>query len=140
MLDSSAGGEPLSYLHGAGNIVPGLERELTGHEVGDRFAAVVAPEEGYGTRSGPEPQQVSRTRFPRDMELRAGMQFYAEGPDQRPFPLWVVDVTDEHVTVDHNHPLAGMTLHFEVEVTEIREASPEELAHRHPHGPGGAHH
>ena len=139
-LDSSSGGEPLSYLHGADNIVPGLERELTGRQTGDKLTVVVQPEDGYGTREGPEPQPVPRSAFPDDAELRAGMQILAQGPSGDPFPLWLVSVSEDHVLVDQNHPLAGVTLHFEVEITGIRAATDEEKSHGHPHGPGGHHH
>jgi len=140
VLDSSSGSDPLSYLHGASNIVPGLEKELTGRRIGDTVSAVVAPADGYGERSGPEPQQVPRSAFPDDAELEEGMQIIAQGPDQQAFPLWIVEVSEEHVVVDHNHPLAGVALHFEVEVTDIRAATDEELEHGHPHGPGAHHH
>lgn len=140
VLDSSVGGEPMDYLHGAENIVPGLERELAGHSIGDRVEAVVAPAEGYGERSGPEPQPVPRSSFPDDADLQEGMQVFARGPDEQTFALWVVGLDEESVVLDHNHPLAGVTLHFDVEVTGIRAATEEEVAHGHPHGPNGHHH
>ena len=140
VLDSSQGSEPLMYLHGAGNIVPGLERALLGRTVGDRFKSVIAPEDGYGERQGPGPQAVPRSRFPKDAELEEGMQIFAQGPNGDAFPLWVVDVSDKEVMVDHNHPLAGVTLHFDVEVTDIRSATADEMSHGHPHGPDGHHH
>ncbi len=139
VLDSSAGQDPLAYLHGAGNIVPGLERELTGKKVGDKLNVVVKPEDGYGERQG-EPQKVPLTSFPDDAELEAGMQIVAQGPNNEMFPLWVVEVGDDFAMLDPNHPLADVTLHFDVEITEIRAASEEEVAHGHPHGPGGHHH
>lgn len=140
VLDSSVGQDPLSYLHGAGNIVPGLERELTGKNVGDKVAVVVPPAEGYGERQGPEPQKVPLSSFPDDAELEAGMQIVASGPNGEMFPLWVVAVADEHALLDHNHPLADVTLHFDVEITDVRAATDEEVEHGHPHGPGGHHH
>ena len=139
LIDSSEG-EPLSYLHGAGNIVPGLERQLAGKVVGDKLHAVVAPADGYGERSGPEPQEVPRDQFPPGADLEEGMQIMARGPTGKPFPLWIVAVGKDSVTVDHNHPLAGMTLHFDVEVTEIRSATKQEREHGHPHGPHGHDH
>jgi FKBP-type peptidyl-prolyl cis-trans isomerase SlyD len=139
VLDSSSGREPLSYLHGASNIVPGLERQLAGKRVGDTVAAEVPPAEGYGERQGP-PQPVERSAFPEGSELAPGMQVVAEGPDGKSFPLWIVEVTDDKVMVDANHPLAGVTLHFDVEITELRAASEQEKAHGHPHGPGGHDH
>lgn len=137
VLDEAGSDDPLFYLHGAENIVPGLERELTGKQVGDRLEITVAPEDGYGERSGPGPQAVPRTSFPDDMEIEPGMPFLAEGEDGRPFPVWVASVDAKTVMVDRNHPLAGETLHFEVEVVRTRQATEDELAHGHPHGPEG---
>ena len=140
LLDASGEGEPLSYLHGAGNIVPGLERELSGKQTGDKVHAVVPPAEGYGERSGPGPQPVPRERFPDDTDLVEGMQILASGPSGQSFALWVVGVDDGQVFLDQNHPLAGVTLHFDVEVTGVRSATAEELSHGHPHGPEGHDH
>lgn len=139
VLDSSSGGEPLAYLHGAGNIVPGLERQIEGKSVGDKFDAVVPPSEGYGERTGPAPQAISRDAFG-DVEVEPGMSFVIEDDDGNQTPLWIVDVEEEHVYVDANHPLAGETLHFAVEVIEIRDATAAELAHGHVHGDGHDHH
>jgi len=140
LLDTSEGDEPLTYLHGAENIVPGLEKELTGHGTGDKLQAKVPPGDGYGERSGPEPQAIPRARFPEDAELEAGMQILATGQSGETYPLWIVGVDDDNVLIDHNHPLAGVTLCFDVEVVEVRSATEEELQHGHPHGPDGHHH
>jgi FKBP-type peptidyl-prolyl cis-trans isomerase SlyD len=140
VIDASDDGDPLEYLHGADNIVPGLERQLLGKKLGDKLEAVVPPEEGYGLSEGPGPQPVPRTAFPEGAELEEGMQFFARGPDGHEMPLWVVEVNDDHIVVDINHPLAGATLHFDVEILAIRDATAEETAHGHPHGPGGHHH
>jgi FKBP-type peptidyl-prolyl cis-trans isomerase SlyD len=139
VLDSSSGRDPLAYLHGAGNIVPGLERQLSGRQVGDSFDAVVEPAEGYGLREG-QPQPVDRSAFPEGMALSAGMMLRAETEGHEVIPLWVVDVEDDKVWVDENHPLAGVTLHFTIEVVEIRDATSTEMEHGHPHGPGGHDH
>lgn len=136
VIDSSEGESPLMYLHGAGNIVPGLERQLAGRSVGDRVKAVVSPEEGYGEHSGDEPQRVPRSSFPADADLYEGMEVMAQSTQGEMYPMWIVEVTDDHVLVDDNHPLAGITLHFDVEIAGIRAATDEELAHGHPHGPG----
>ena len=136
VLDSSDGADPLPYLHGAGNIVPGLERQMTGRVVGDSFTAVVSPEEGYGVRDG-LPQPVPRDAFPEDVELEEGMQFMAEGPDGDAMPLWIAAIEADMVFVDKNHPLAGETLHFAIEIVGIREATAAELEHGHPHGADG---
>jgi FKBP-type peptidyl-prolyl cis-trans isomerase SlyD len=139
VLDSSDGRSPLEYLHGAGNIVPGLERQLEGKQAGDKFAAKVDPEDGYGVRQG-APQPVPRSAFPAGARIEPGMAFQAQTSDGDVVPLWVDRVDETTVWVDENHPLAGVTLNFAVEVVEIRDATEEEMEHGHPHGPGGHHH
>jgi FKBP-type peptidyl-prolyl cis-trans isomerase SlyD len=139
LIDSSTGGDPLSYLHGASNIVPGLERQLAGKAVGDKLDATVPPNEGYGKRQGDGPQAVPRDAFPEEFPVAAGMQFVAQSPEGERFPLWITSVEDDQVYVDRNHPLAGETLHFDVEITGIREATEQEQAHGHPHGPDDSH-
>jgi FKBP-type peptidyl-prolyl cis-trans isomerase SlyD len=140
VLDSSRGAEPLDYLHGHGGIVPGLEQAMAGRKVGEAFKVEVAAKDGYGEPEGPGPQKVPRKAFPDDVEIEVGMQFFAPGPGGQPIPIWVTDVLSDHVEIDMNHPLAGETLHFDVEIVEIRDASAEELSHGHPHGPDGHHH
>jgi len=139
VIDSSRGGSPMPYLHGGQNIVPGLEKELAGKKVGDALKAVVIPEEGYGAHDPELVQDVPRDAFPADAPLEVGMQFMAESP-RGPVPLWITDIDGDTITIDQNHPLAGETLHFDVEITEIRDASAEEIQHGHPHGPEGHHH
>lgn len=140
VLDSSDGNDPLPYLHGHQNIVPGLESELEGLSVGDKKKVTVPPEQGYGERSDDAVQTVPITDLPDEIPREVGLQIFAEGPDGQHFPLWITAVTDETVTLDGNHPLAGQTLHFDVEITEVRAAEAEELEHGHVHGPGGAEH
>lgn len=139
-LDSSHGrGEPLAYLHGHGNIIPGLENALAGKQAGDKLNVKVEPSEGYGERHDQLVQQVPRTAFEGVDHLEPGMQFQAEtGMGMRLFTI--TEVQDEQVTIDGNHPLAGETLQFDVEVTEVRDASSEELEHGHVHGEGGHEH
>lgn len=139
VLDTSRDGEPMPYLHGHDNIVSGLERGLLGRGVGDALTVVVPPEEGYGVASGAGPQPVPRSAFPEGMAVEPGMHFGAEGPDGETMMLWVTEVGDEEVWVDTDHPLAGVTLTFEVEIVAIRDATPDELTHGHPHGPDGHH-
>ncbi len=134
VLDSSAGQEPLAYLHGAGNIIPGLEDALTGKTAGSRLKVSIAPEEGYGLRQDDMIQVIPREMFGAE-DIEPGMAFQAEG-----HILVVTAVNDNEITVDANHPLAGQTLHFDVEITEVRPATDEELAHGHVHGAGGHHH
>ncbi len=133
--------EPMPYLHGHRNIVPGLEKQMDGRAVGEKVTAVVAPEDGYGMAKEDAIQQISREAFG-DMQLAAGMELATEVDDQV-VPFWILEVADAAVTVDFNHPLAGQTLHFEVEVVAVRDATADELAHGHPHGldgTGGHHH
>ena len=139
VLDSSRGGEPLDYLHGAGNIVPGLEQAMTGRGPGDAFQVDVAPEQGYGTRVDALVQQMPRSAFAGMPEPEVGMQFQAES-NMGPVMVTVVAVDADSVTLDGNHSLAGVTLHFDVEVVAVREATAEELDHGHVHGPHGHHH
>ena len=139
-VDSSQGREPLQYLHGHGNIVPGLEEKLTGRKVGDKFSVKVPPETGYGEHNPDGVRQLPRSTFPQDMELQVGMVLAAEDDEGHPHQLNVVAVGDDEVTVDLNHPLAGQNLNFEIEVVAVRAATQEELTHGHVHGPGGHEH
>ncbi len=139
VIDSSAGGEPLSYLHGHGNLVPGLERELTGKTAGEKLNVSVSPAEGYGDRDERLVQKVPRRALKGVRELRVGMRLSAE-TEQGPIAVRVTHIAGDMVTVDGNHPLAGQKLNFEVEITGVRTATSEELSHGHVHGPGGHHH
>jgi len=139
LLDASSDDAPLTYLHGAGNIIPGLEKELLGKTAGAEFTVTVAPEEAYGLRHDHLVQQVPRDAFPSPDELEVGMRFSAES-DQGVMSVVISAVADDHVTVDANHPLAGETLHFAVRIEEVRPATAEEVAHGHAHGPHGHHH
>jgi FKBP-type peptidyl-prolyl cis-trans isomerase SlyD len=139
VLDES-GDSPLAYLHGYENIVPGLERQLEGKTLGDKLQAIVPPAEGYGERDPAGAQRVPRQAFPADVHIEEGMQFAAQGPDGHMIPMWVTDVEEDAIIVDLNHPLAGETLIFDVEVVALRAATAEELTHGHVHEPGGHHH
>jgi len=136
VLDSSSGRAPLTYLHGKGNIVRGLEQALSGRSAGDKLEVTVAPEQGYGRRDERLVQIVPRSRFGEVQALAPGMQVQSRGP-QGPRIVTVVRIERDFVTVDGNHPLAGRTLHFAVEVAEVRKATHEEVSHGHAHGPGG---
>lgn len=136
VLDSSDGREPLAYLHGTGGIIPGLERELDGKQAGDTLEVDVAPADAYGERNDALEQQVPREQFQGVDELEPGMQFRVDTA-QGPMVFTVTDVAEDLVTVDGNHPLAGVPLHFNVTVRDVREATEEEIAHGHVHGPGG---
>jgi len=139
LIDQSQEGSPLLYLHGARNIVPGLEERLEGAAEGETIQATVPPEKGYGKRIG-ESHEVPRRLFPTDAELAAGMQVVAHDDQGRQIPFFIIAIGEETVTIDPNHPLAGETLHFEVTVESLRDATEEEIEHGHPHGPEGHHH
>jgi FKBP-type peptidyl-prolyl cis-trans isomerase SlyD len=128
---------PLLYLHGARGIVPGLEEALTGKQVGDKLEVRVPPEKGYGPKRKVKAQEVPRSKFPADVKLQKGMRFATQGPDGRPIPVWVTKVQGAQIYVTPEHPLAGVTLCFEVTVRAIRDATDEEKKHGHPHGEHG---
>lgn len=137
-IDSSHQVGPLTYLHGHGQIVPGLASALEGKAAGEDVNVKVGPDEGYGDRDDRKIMQVERARLPENIEPKVGMTLAADGPGG-PVPLFVTAVNDDSVTLDGNHPLAGKTLHFNVKVRDVREATSEELEHGHAHGEGGAH-
>lgn len=137
VLDTSKGQEPLVYLHGAGHIVAGLESALEGKSAGDALQVTVPPDQGYGARDEELVAAIPRERFPAG-EVEVGMQFHAQGNGESRI-VTVVAVSDKDVTVDANHPLAGVTLSFDVKVLDVRDATVEELSHGHAHGPGGHH-
>jgi FKBP-type peptidyl-prolyl cis-trans isomerase SlyD len=138
-LDSSAGGEPLAYLHGNGNLIAGLERELEGKQAGDKLSVKIAPADAYGEYDKALVQQVPRRSLKGVGNLHVGMQLHARS-DHGTRAVTVKQITGDMVTLDGNHPLAGQHLNFEVEIAEVRAATEEEMAHGHVHGPGGHHH
>ena len=139
ILDKSDDGS-FCYLHGASNIIPGLENALSGKAAGDKLSVSIAPEDGYGTRDDEKLQEVSREMFPPEHEIEAGMQFHAQGPGGETVMVTVAKVEGDTVMIDGNHPLAGVHLNFDVQVMEIRDATAEELEHGHVHGPDGHDH
>ena len=139
VLDSSAGGEPLAYIQGHGNLVSGLEKALEGKSQGNRVEVSLPPEEGYGTRNEALVQRVPKRSLQGAGEIRKGMQFQAQ-TDEGMRVFTVTAVVGDMVSLDGNHPLADQTLHFDVEVIEVRAATAEELEHGHVHGAGGHHH
>ena len=139
VIDSSKGREPLAYLHGASNIIPGLEAELEGKSAGDSLVVTIPSEKGYGAHDPNLVQPVPRSNFHGIKEIKPGMQFEAKTP-QGSRIVRVVKVDDQNVTIDANHALAGMELKFDVTVRNVREATPEEISHGHVHGAGGHHH
>jgi FKBP-type peptidyl-prolyl cis-trans isomerase SlyD len=139
VLDSSSGAEPLVYMQGHGNLIPGLERELAGKKIGDKLQVRIAPADAYGEQNDSLIQEVPRTAFDAKQTLAVGMQFQAQS-NHGPHTVTITQVTDDRITVDGNHPLAGQHLNFAVEITAVRAATQEELSHGHVHGPGGHHH
>lgn len=139
VIDSSAGAEPLAYIQGHGNLVAGLEKALEGKQDGDTVAVSVAPADGYGERDAALIQRVPKRSMQGSGEIKKGMQFQARTDDgMRMFT--VTAVVGDMVTLDGNHPLADKTLHFDVQVVSVRDATTEELEHGHVHGAGGHHH
>lgn len=138
-LDKADRSDPFFYLHGASNIVPGLEDELEGLKTGDKKKVSVSPELGYGELNPNLKIKVGRDAFPADAEIAAGMQFAADVGAGQPMPFTVERIEGDDIFLDGNHPLAGETLHFEVEIMSVRAATEEELDHGHAHGPGGHH-
>ena len=140
IADESFGGEPLVYLHGHGNIVPGLEKQLAGKAAGEKADVTVTPAEGYGDYDPTLDQKVPRSAVPENAELQAGVAFQAQTQDGKPITLWIRAIENDEVTVSPNHPMAGQTLNFAVEILEVREATPQEAEHGHAHGPEGHDH
>jgi FKBP-type peptidyl-prolyl cis-trans isomerase SlyD len=139
VLDSSAGGEPLAYIQGHGNLVPGLEKALEGKQDGNTLVITVSPADGYGIRDEKLVQRVPKRSLQGSGEIRKGMQFQARTDDgMRLFT--VTGVAGDMVMLDGNHPLADQNLHFDIEVVSVRESTTEELEHGHVHGAGGHHH
>lgn len=138
VIDKSADGQ-FAYLHGASNIIPGLESALEGKDVGAEMKVALTPAEGYGERNDALTQEVPKEMFG-DADPQPGQQFHAQSPDGQALMVTVVKVEGDNVTVDGNHPLAGVNLNFDVKVVDVRDASEEELAHGHPHGPEGHDH
>ncbi|HMZ47836.1 MAG TPA: peptidylprolyl isomerase, partial [Flavobacteriales bacterium] len=134
-LDSSSGRDAFAYIQGAHQIVPGLEQQMEGRKAGEKFTAVVPPDMGYGDFDKNLLQRVPLERF-NGQKVETGMQFQAGNQGI----VTVREVADGQVLLDGNHPLAGVTLNFEVEITEGRTATPDEVSHGHVHGPGGHHH
>lgn len=130
-IDSSEGQEPLGYLHGGGNIIPGLEKALEGKTTGDSLTVAVKAAEGYGEVQKELIQEVPREAFQGIDTIEVGMQFEAQTGQGGTVPVTVIDVTNDLVTVDGNHPLAGKNLNFDVSIEDVREATEEELANGH---------
>lgn len=139
LIDSSTDHGPLHYIQGTGSLIPGLEAALEGKKAGDSLKVTIAAKDGYGERNNALCQTVPKSQFESTEELEVGMQFEVE-TDQGELVVSVTKIEGDQVTVDGNHPLAGMELHFDVQVKEVRDATAEEIAHGHVHGEHGHHH
>ena len=139
LIDQSQDGQ-FVYLHGAQNIIPGLEIALTDKAKGDKVTVRIEPKEGYGEYSEKMIQNVDKAMFDAEQELEVGQQFHAETPEGQMVTVTIKAVEENEITVDGNHPLAGVHLNFDVEIMDVREASAEEVEHGHVHGPGGHQH
>ena len=137
VVDSSASGDPLEYLHGATNIIPGLEREVDGMAIGESKTVIVSAADGYGEMDEEAFIEAPVSEFPKDMPLKPGVEMELTGPEGHPMYARVERVEGETVVLNMNHPLAGKELHFDVKVVGLRDASNEEMEHGHAHG---AHH
>lgn len=139
VADSSEGHEPLAYVHGAGNIIPGLEREMIGMKVGESKDVVVAATDAYGEEDDKAFMDVPREQFPKEIPMEVGTEIQVQNQDGQPMYARIDKIDADTVRLDFNHPLAGKELHFAVKVVNIREATAEEKDHGHVHGPGHHH-
>ncbi len=139
VIDKSEDGS-FAYLHGSRNIIPGLENALEGKSAGEELSVSIIPEEAYGVRDESMLQQIPKNMFEDTSQIAVGTQFQAQGPNGEMLVVSVMQVEEEHVVVDGNHPLAGVELNFDVKIIDVRDASEEEVEHGHVHGPEGHHH
>jgi FKBP-type peptidyl-prolyl cis-trans isomerase SlyD len=139
VLDKSSKGRPLQFIHGQGQLIPGLEAVLEGKSAGDALKAQIPAKDAYGDRDEELMQMIPKDNFAEIKDLRVGMELEAEGDDGVRV-ITVVGIENENVVVDGNHPLAGMDLNFDVTIVAVRDATEDELGHGHVHGPGGHHH
>jgi FKBP-type peptidyl-prolyl cis-trans isomerase SlyD len=139
IIDESQNGE-FAYLHGAQNIIPGLEDAMEGKQAGDKVKVSVAPADAYGERDPSRIQVVPREMFEQGTDIQPGMEFHAQSQEGHMMIITVAKVDGDEVTIDGNHALAGKNLHFDVDVVSVRDATEEEVEHGHVHGPEGHHH
>jgi FKBP-type peptidyl-prolyl cis-trans isomerase SlyD len=140
VIDTNQGKDALPYLHGSGGLIAGLEKALEGKSKGDNVKAVIKPEDAYGVRDEKLIQKVPAASFKGLPDVKVGKQFQGRTPDGHTTVVTITAINGDEVTIDANHTLAGVTLHFDVTVADVRAATKDELAHGHVHGPGGHHH
>ena len=139
ILDKSENGQ-FVYLHGTNSIIPGLENALADKSLNDEFKVTIEADDAYGQNDDSKKQVVGREMFEADSPIEVGTQFHAQSPEGEMLMITVTAIDGDQITIDGNHPLAGERLHFEIKVTDLREASEEEISHGHAHGPDGHHH
>ena len=140
VLDSSTNKEPLSFLSGKNHILPKLEEALNGMIIGSKKNVKISAGDAYGEYTEDAIQKIKMDQFPKEANIEVGMTYIANSPDGKQMPFLVSEINEQDVTVDFNHPLAGKDLEFDVELLDVRDATPEEIQHGHVHGPGGHHH
>jgi len=140
VVDSTTGQESFSFISGSKQILPKLEERIGEMLIGSKKSVVLLAEDGYGEYQEEAVRTVSRSEFPPDTEIEVGQGFFATAPDGKHVQFFIKNIDGDKVKVDFNHPLAGKELHFEVELLDLRDATPEELEHGHVHGEGGHHH
>ena len=139
LLDSTIGAQPFSFLSGHDQIIPKLEEEIDPMLIGTKKTIFLQAEEAYGLHNEQLFQVISKNDFPEDLEIKVGMQFVTNAPDGSQMPFTIAAIDDDNVTIDFNHPLAGKNLEFDIHLIDVRDATPEEIAHGHVHGPNSYH-
>ena len=140
IIQTTNNSRPFQFLSGNQQILPKLESEIDAMIIGSKKNVKIAAAEAYGEYSKQAIQQVKKESFPADVDLKVGMEFVSNSPEGHQMPFVIKEIKNEEITVDFNHPLAGMDLEFDVELIDIRNATPEEMQHGHVHGPDGHHH
>ncbi|MGA8263825.1 MAG: peptidylprolyl isomerase [Ignavibacteriaceae bacterium] len=140
VLDSTQSKEPFLFISGTNQILPKLEEKVGEMLIGSKKDVVLQPEDGYGVYKQEVVRTINRSELPQDVKLDKGMGFLAKSPQGKDVQFFIKEIEDEKITVDFNHPLAGKALHFDLELVNLRDATPEELDHGHVHGDGGHHH
>lgn len=140
LLDSSSNKEPMAFLSGSKQIIPKLEEVLNGMIIGSKKSVKVSAADAYGEYSEDAIQKIKKDQFPEEAKIEVGMTYLANSPDGKQMPFLVSEINDQDITIDFNHPLAGKNLEFDVELLDVRDATPEEIQHGHVHGAGGHHH
>lgn len=140
IIEATTKERPFSFISGGNQILPKLEENIGEMLIGSKRTVVLSPEEAYGVYDDTAIQEINRSEFPEDTDIQEGMTFIADAPDGQQLPFVIKSIVGENIKIDFNHPLAGQTLSFDVELLTLRDATIEELSHGHAHGAGGHHH